>query len=86
MSDRLALANAIEDAGIPRAKAEEMATAIARFVEGSSATKADVQRSEAAVRADVEKLRHELSMRGIAALISLFFALLGALHYWPPHP
>ena len=50
MSDRLALAHAIEDAGIERAKAEGMASAIVRFVEGNVATKADV----AAVRTDVQ--------------------------------
>ena len=47
MSDRLALAHVIEDAGIPREKAEAVATAIARFIEGSAATKADVDRVEA---------------------------------------
>jgi hypothetical protein len=54
MSDRLTLAHAIEDAGIPRDKAEGMATAIARFVEGNVATKADVQASEAALRTDMQ--------------------------------
>ena len=53
MSDRLALAHAIEDAGIPRDKAEGVATAIARFVEGNAATKADVQASEVALRTDI---------------------------------
>jgi hypothetical protein len=51
MSDRLALAHVIEDAGIPRDKAENVATAIARFIEGSAATKADVQASEGRVMA-----------------------------------
>jgi hypothetical protein len=67
MSDRLALAHAIEDAGIPREKAEGMATAIARFIEGSVATKqdmqavrADVQASEAALKADIAGLRADL--------------------------
>jgi hypothetical protein len=53
MSDRLALAHVIEDAGIPREKAEAVATAIARFVEGSAATKADVQATEAVLKADI---------------------------------
>jgi|SRR5215472_8496896 len=56
MSDRLALAHVIEDAGIPREKAEAVATAIARFVEGSSATKADVDHVEAALKADIARL------------------------------
>jgi hypothetical protein len=60
MSDRLALAHAIEDAGIPREKAESVATAIARFIEGSAATKADVDRVEAALKADVQAVRADL--------------------------
>ena len=77
MSDRLALAHVIEDAGIPRDKAEDIATAIARFVEGSSATKADVDRAEAALRHDVQaseaslrlelaQLEHRLTRNGTA--------------------
>ena len=47
MSDRLTLAHAIEDAGIARDKAEGLATAIARFIEGSAATKSrNMQASE----------------------------------------
>ncbi len=59
MSDRLALAHAIEDAGIPRAGAEGMATAIASFVIGSVATRADLQASETALRADIQALRRD---------------------------
>ncbi len=81
MSDRLALANAIEAAGIERTKAEGVATAIANFVDGNAATKADVQRVEMALRDAVQ----QLTLRGIFGAVSLFFALLGALHYWPPH-
>lgn len=60
MSDRLALAHAIEDAGIPREKAESVATAIARFVEGSAATKTDVDHAEAALRAEIAGVRTDL--------------------------
>jgi hypothetical protein len=74
VSDRLALANAIEAAGIERAQAESIASAIARFVEGNTATKADLREAV-----------QQLTLRGIYGAISLFFALLGALHYWPPH-
>jgi hypothetical protein len=69
MSDRLALVHAIEEAGLPREKAEVMATAIARFVEGSVATKAEVERTEAALKADTERLRADLKA-DIAALRS----------------
>jgi multidrug resistance efflux pump len=63
LSDRLALAHAIEEAGIERAKAEGMATAIVRFVEGSVATKADVEAVKAdvaAVKADVARVETSL--------------------------
>ena len=60
MSDRLALAHVIEDAGIPRDKAENVATAIARFIEGSAAATADVQASETALRADIQALRGDV--------------------------
>jgi hypothetical protein len=60
MSDRLALAHVIEDAGIPREKAEAVATAIVRFVEGSAATKADVDRVEVALKVEIANLRSEM--------------------------
>jgi hypothetical protein len=61
MSDRLSLAHAIEDAGIPREKAENMASAIARFVEGNVATKADLE----PIKAEIATLRGEMSgLRG----------------------
>jgi hypothetical protein len=50
MSDRLALANAIEDAGIERGKAERVASVIFDAIHDNVATKADVQASEAAIR------------------------------------
>ncbi len=50
MSDRLALANAIEDAGIERGKAERVASVIFDAIHDNVATKADVQASEAIVR------------------------------------
>jgi hypothetical protein len=53
MSDRLALANAIEDAGIERHKAERVASVIFDAIHDNVATKADVQASEAAVRNDL---------------------------------
>jgi hypothetical protein len=60
VSDRLALAHVIEEAGIPREKAEAVATAIARFVEGSAATKADVDRVETALKADIARVEAAL--------------------------
>ena len=57
MSDRLALVNAIEDAGIERGKAENIATAIARFVEGNAATRADVQAADTALEAAIGRAK-----------------------------
>jgi hypothetical protein len=57
MSDRLTLANAIEDAGIERAKAERIASTIVDLIHDNVATKADVQVSEAAVRTDLQAFR-----------------------------
>jgi hypothetical protein len=53
VSDRLELANAIEAAGIERAKAERVVSAIVDLVNDSAATKADVQASEDAVRDEI---------------------------------
>lgn len=92
MSDRLALAHAIEDAGIERAKAEAVATAIARFVEGSAATKADLDRVEASLKADIattnaklDLVEHRLLTRlgGLAVVLTGF--IIAAMHIWPPH-
>jgi hypothetical protein len=58
MSDRLALANAIEDAGIERAKAERIATVIVDLVRGSVATKADVQAVAAELKLAIAALRY----------------------------
>ena len=60
MSDRLALANAIEDAGIERAKASRIATVIFDAIHQNVATKADVQASEASLRAEMAAAKAEL--------------------------
>jgi hypothetical protein len=54
MSDRLALANAIEDAGIPRDKAQRVASVIFDAIHDNVATKADVQAGVAAVRSQLQ--------------------------------
>ena len=59
MSDRLALANAIEDAGIERAKAERVASVIVDLVHDSVATKADVQALGGELRAEIAPARSE---------------------------
>jgi hypothetical protein len=60
VSDRLALAHAIEEAGIQREKAENIASVVIRLVEGSVATKADVQAMGTELKADIATVRAEL--------------------------
>jgi hypothetical protein len=64
MSDRLALANAIEDAGIERSKAQRVASVIFDAIHDNVATKADVQalgaELKAAITAQVGSMRVEL--------------------------
>jgi hypothetical protein len=80
MSDRLALANAIEDAGIERAKAVRVASVIFDAIRGNVATKADV----ATVRADLTLVEHRLLTRLGALAVVLAGGVVAALHYWPP--
>ena len=53
MSDRVALANAIEDAGIPRGKVERGASVIFDAIHDNVATKADVQAEVATLRSEM---------------------------------
>jgi hypothetical protein len=53
LSDRLALANAIEDAGITRDKAQRLASVIFDAIHDNVATKADVQALGAEVKAEI---------------------------------
>ncbi len=99
MSDRLALSNAIEDAGIERAKAERIASVIVDLIHDNVATKADVQASESAVRGDIAKqdvaierlrssvreMESRLLMR-LGGIVAAGVAVIVALqHLWPPH-
>jgi hypothetical protein len=82
MSDRLALANAIEEAGIERSKAERVASVIVAAIYDHAATKADVQASETAVRADIAALDARLfgEIRAVRAeLTSLDTRLTGQI-------
>jgi hypothetical protein len=78
VSDRLALANAIEDAGIPRDKAQRVASVIFDAIHDNVATKADVQASEAAVRS--QQQASEAALRGeIVGVRSLFASEISRL-------
>jgi hypothetical protein len=98
MSDRLTLAHAIEDAGIDRAKAERVASAIIDLIHDEVATKVDVQavrhevgvvRSElradiAALRADLALVEHRMITRLGGLVVVPVGIILAALRYWPP--
>ena len=79
MSDRLALANAFEDAGIDRVKAERVASVIFDAIHDNVATKADVDASAAALRTEMATLRGEMAtLRGeMTALRGEMTALRG---------
>ena len=78
MSDRLALANAIEDAGIERSKAERVASVIFDAIHDNVATKADVQASEAAIRSEIAQIRVELKS-DVVGVRSLLASEIGRL-------
>lgn len=77
MSGRPTLAHAFEDAGIERDKAEGLATAVLGAIRDNVATKTDLTQA-------IADLKHELTMRGLAALVSAIGILFAALHLWPP--
>jgi hypothetical protein len=71
MSDRLALANAIEDAGIERGKAQRVASVIFDAIHDNVARKVDVLASETALRADIQALRHDIDAKITGVLADL---------------
>jgi predicted butyrate kinase (DUF1464 family) len=93
MSDRLALANAIEDAGIPRDKAQRVASVIFDAIHDNVATKADLDRlatalknTETALKTDINRVEFNLKaeitrQRDVMALrgIAVLATGLGAL-------
>lgn len=88
MSDRLALANAIEDAGIERAKAERVASVIFDAIHDNVATKADVQSSEAGLRQEIASVRielaqmeHRLTRNGVGGLVVAVGIILTAMRF-----
>jgi hypothetical protein len=61
VSDRLALANAIEDAGIMRDKAQRLASVIFDAIHDNVATKADVQALGAELRTEIVATRSDIA-------------------------
>lgn len=60
MTDRLTLTRAFEGAGLRSADAERIATEIYDAIHDNVATKDDLKQVEAALRADLERLRADL--------------------------
>jgi len=60
MSDRLTLANAIEDAGIERSKAERVASAIVDVIHDNVATKADLAATKNDLQVEIRAVRTDL--------------------------
>jgi hypothetical protein len=85
MSDRLALANAIEDAGIERGKAERVASVIFDAIHDNVATRSDVQAEAAALRLELSQMEHRLTRNGISALVVAVGVIIAVLHSWQPH-
>jgi hypothetical protein len=90
MSDRLALATAIEDAGIERAKAVRIASVIWDAIHENVATKSDLEAVRADLKADIAGGRAEMALvehRLLTRLGGLTVVLAGllfaALHLWP---
>ena len=83
MSDRLMLVNALEDAGIERRKAENVATVVFEAIRGNVATKADL----AELRADLNLAVRDLKLWTGRALFVLFtaqVAVVGLLIHFLP--
>lgn len=70
MSDRLALSLAIEDAGIPRDKAQGLASVIINLVRDTAATTADLDALRADVKADIRFLQWQIGI-GFALVIAI---------------
>jgi hypothetical protein len=92
MSDRLTLANAIEDAGIERSKAERIASTIVDLIHDNVATKSDIAELRGEIRqvrtdltARIDLVEHRLLTRLSGVAIAVATVLFAALRYWPPH-
>jgi hypothetical protein len=86
-TDRLTLAHVIEEAGIERAGAERIASAIFDAISDNVATKQDiaaVRADIAAVNARIDLVEHRLLTRLGGLIVVLAGLLFAALHYWPP--
>ncbi len=94
MTDRLTLARALEEGGIARAAAENIATEIFVALHDNSATKADLEGVKAelisridSVRAELllrlSELEHRMTARFGSAIVIVTGVILAAIRYMP---
>ena len=77
--DRLPLVQALTQAGLERAGAEQVATALGDAIESSVASKADVGRVDASIaRVDASIARVDASVQQMGAVLRAEMAQLGA--------
>jgi hypothetical protein len=80
MSDRVALSNAIEDAGIERDKAEHIASVIVDLIHDNVTTKADLQAVETSLKAEIRNVDVVWAeIRNVDTRLSAFDARLTAV-------
>jgi hypothetical protein len=71
VADRLPLTNALAEAGIERLAAERIASVIFDAIHDNVATKADLQRVEANLQAELASIRAELALTEHRLLVRL---------------
>jgi hypothetical protein len=86
--DTLKLARRLESAGFPTKQAGDTAEALADAMSGAElATKADLTAVQTGLRADIELLRRDLTIRLGSMIVVAVGILLAAIRYLPnPHP
>jgi len=85
--DTLKLARRLESAGFPSKQAGDTAEALAEAMSGAElATKADLATLRAELKAEIELLRRDLTIRLGGVIVVAVGVILAAIRYLPPHP
>ena len=83
MTDRLTLARALEEGGIPRDAAEHIATEIFDAIHDNVATKADLQALKDELLLRLSNLEHRMTVRFGSVMVVLTGIILAAIRYLP---
>jgi len=83
MTDRLTLARALEEGGIPRDAAEHIATEIFDAIHDNVATKADLQALKDELLLRLSDLEHRMTVRFGSVMVVLTGIILAAIRYLP---